>query len=159
MANSYTTPEEYLARNIRKEIRKEESKDYKKKSRHVGFSETPIFVGSSDFYPTLHFSTQPVISVTLGPNITQEISVETRYFPQNSQQTSRQENYTMVPPEFAARGIKPAKAKSYYDLSRYEKCKVPECNIKHSRHYCNVCEKLDVSHSEINCPIRNRRYY
>lgn len=159
--NSYTTPEEYLARQIRKEFRKEERDEYKRTSRQtltahsgVRFSEPTIIVSSSGSYRPGYVITSPGMSVVQVPIVDQSSILQ-------SQHMSGMYGgyYTQVPPELAARGIKAAVEKPRYRPSGPEKCRVLGCRIDHSNHYCNVCGNWNVTHSEDDCPLyKNRRY-
>ena len=164
-SRTFTTPEEHLSRNMRREYRKEERDEYKRMKkmsnqtpvRHVRFEEQPIFISPRndprDSFQSTYVVGQPVISFSYVPKITQEIHV----VHSTKTMTNSQDNIT-VPPELAARGINLASPNPRY-LTNHIKCKVSGCNIIHSSHYCNVCEKFDVSHSESDCPIRYMRYY
>lgn len=38
-------------------------------------------------------------------------------------------------------------------------CNVFGCSIRHSSHYCNVCNKFDVNHKDEDCPLYKTRNY
>ena len=167
-----STPEDYLARTIRKEFRKEERDEYKRASRqsHTGypgvrFAEPAIVVGSTGSYFPGYIVTTPGMSVTIGgygssvqPSFQPSFQSSSR-FSSRPTSSSNGEYYAQVPSDLAARGIKAAVEKPRYKPSGPEHCGVLGCRIDHSDHYCNVCRNWNVKHSEDDCPLyKNRRY-
>lgn len=171
MSSSFTTPEEHLARSIRKEFRKKERDEYKRTSRQsftghpgVRFAEPVIVVDPRGSYLPSYVVTTPGTSVMFGGYGS---SFQPSFQPsfQSSQSSSRPSSssnggyYTSVPSDLAARGIKAAVEKPRYKPSGPEQCGVLGCRINHSNHFCNVCGNWNVKHSEDDCPLyKNRRY-
>jgi len=174
---SQSTPEEYLARTIRREIRKEDHDEYKRKTQeHHGYPVHHIHHGA-------HLESALIMSpsgtlrhgyvvTTPGATVVQTAPFIGRVVPTSSQSygtqswgsmqaqaSTQREYYTSVPAELAARGIKPVVEKPHVKNSGREHCRVPGCRIEHSEHFCNVCSMMNVSHPEEDCPRYKARRY
>jgi hypothetical protein len=183
-SNSHYTPEYYLARDISKEMRKEDSKEYKRKVHQSSQQQNPfklkphVSFGNSETIPGVKFAEPAMImsgSGTIRPGFVITTSSASSVYipvdverpsprPTHSSQSTRykyptSEDFPPVPPELKARGIRSALESQRWKESHgmgtsdtlRKKCRISECRINHSAHFCNVCEKWDVSHLEKDC--------
>lgn len=143
-----STPEEKLARTMRSEYRKTSFP-----IKRVCFKEPVYILTSPTGVSAGYIVTAPGVSSTDSTSF-----VRSSCHIKKESTPSREE--THVPDYLKARGIIAA-IKPKCDSSKYDvKCNVPACSIRHPSHYCNVCDKWNVSHIQEDCPLyKNKRYY
>lgn len=64
-----------------------------------------------------------------------------------------------VPADLRARGIVAVTATTRPSSSAPRRCGAVGCRIDHTSHFCNVCNKWDVTHKEEDCFLFKRRDY
>ena len=170
--STYTTPEEYLTRTIRRELRKEDHDEFKRHSQSaqasydsnfgVKFAEPIVIVSSTGTLCPGYVVTTPgmqvPIMVTKLPDVPEYIAtISTSTSTPSS--TTRTGYYVPSPDYLTTRNIGSVVEKSRKQSYGPAKCGVLSCRIDHSEHYCNVCGSWNTSHPEEDCPrYKNRRY-
>ena len=134
-----STPEERLARSLRKDYRKTDFP-----TKRGGFLEPTLVMATAEKFAGAYIITTPSYSMSDIAKAMTELHV--------GKSTPREED-TYVPEFLKARGIVRAKEKVSSIPSKEVSCGVPGCTIRHPSHYCNVCDNWNVKHQQVDCPV------
>lgn len=149
-----STPEDYLSRAIRKEMRKESYTTLKSDLRKlygahsdIKFAEPVLIVSPRGTYHSGQVVSNSEIYGRQAPSY--QLTQAPHY------QSTQALGYQLTQIVTHDCSVKSSSGNS----SRPDKCNAIGCRISHRTHYCNVCARWDVSHLEDDCPLYKQRDY